>query len=311
MASQDEDARGPSYDDDSWRTALAEELTSPGPAERIDALVAQQEAARPESQELSPAAQRSRAAFEADGQAVGELMSAEIETLNAKWDRRPVYDEVFASDSSLRHVFGPDVDGTGAPQFYRDRFVHLDGGSAGAGIDARADHRTGKFSASHYTINGWLNGFAYVAAFLTPQVPRCRLSVRPYIPWSGYDTLYHGVHQPGTTERRWAVATATMGIILQSRGPGETPVTEREHWAPPLWNRSELNPSGSRTYEGTGIPSTGVALEHPVATNQREYAFWVGCKIAVWADRGFQVSTRAGGTVSCSMPFLVVEEIPF
>jgi hypothetical protein len=62
-------------------------------------------------------------------------------------------------------------------------------------------------------------------------------------------------------------------------------------------------------HEDIANPLTG--LEFEVSGNQRSvFWFWVLCKVSVFAEQGFTVSTCAGATLSCDMPYLVVKEIP-
>lgn len=290
--------------------ALRQHFTTPGTASRLAALVAQQEAAanaaRPQRKDPDP---QLRAAFEQDGLVLADRIAAERADRYDILENKRTFNHVLPTSRELLHVYGADRDGTGLPQFYQLEWALVEP-PGGTGTGARGDHRSGGISAEHYTTSGQLSSYAGVGMWLTPRIQLGSLSVRPYVPWSGYDILQHRVFDPSLHEQRWATGLAQMGIIVQSWDlAGRDPRLELSHWIQ-LWNRTELNPVGMRSYEGTENPSSGLTASVP-AVSSRQYAIWVVCRALVAADPGFAVATRASASVTADVRFVVVEEMPF
>ena len=109
-------------------------------------------------------------------------------------------------------------------------------------------------------------------------------------------------------EQRWAVAQVQLGIFIQSWDlSGGSFNSEPPTWVL-AWNRSELNPSGSRNYQDNAF--AGDYIQYAPATSSRQYAIWAVCRVTAIAQAGFAVDTRASASVSCKMPFLLVGQIP-
>ncbi|HEY3202126.1 MAG TPA: hypothetical protein VGL03_00565 [Thermoanaerobaculia bacterium] len=288
-------------------SAIGKEFANLGPAVRLGALLAEHDAATRSGRiELSPAARRLRAQFQRDGKALAQRVSEELKIVNDRW--KPVFDKALPPPRDLLHVFGPDVEGTKGKWFYRLAWGHVED-FAGAGIGASADVRTGKYWASHYTTGPQRRAYAGVGVWLTPVVDSCFVSIRPYVNWSGFDLLAHRVFDPQLNEQRWATALGDLGIIVQSWDlSGKGYYVDARHWIN-VWERTEVNPSGSRDYDGIASSGTGLQVQI-LGSSQRQYAIWVCCRATVLADPGFAVATRASSSVSCQLPFLVVEEIP-
>jgi hypothetical protein len=99
-----------------------------------------------------------------------------------------------------------------------------------------------------------------------------------------------------------------LGIFIQSwdlSGGGFS--SEPPKWVT-MWNRSELNPMGSRNYQGNAF--AGDYTLNASATSSRQYAIWAACRATAIAESGFAVATRASASVSCKMPFLFVGQTP-
>jgi len=268
--------------------------------------VDQREASRSTERELNPAARRLKASFERESRILASRVSAEMKVLDSKWG--PLYDMALPPARELLHVYGADVAGTGGDAFYRLSWGDVEGGH-GAGIGGSADPKTGKFWASHYSTGGERNAYAGVGVRLTPKLNWCRLSVRPYVNWSGFDILRHKVYDPQLNERRWAFGSARLGIVIQSWNPaGGAYNLDASHWVE-VFRDVEQNPDAWRDYADTASSSTGLQVD-ALATSARQYAIWVCCRATVIADAGFAVATRASSSVSCHLPFLVVEEVP-
>jgi hypothetical protein len=73
-----------------------------------------------------------------------------------------------------------------------------------------------------------------------------------------------------------------------------------------LWNRSEINPSGSRSYSGS-VSASDLALS-VLVTSQRQYAIWVACRAFVITQAVFDLDISSSASVSCELPLLFVEE---
>jgi len=133
------------------------------------------------------------------------------------------------------------------------------------------------------------------------------LSVRPLVNWSGYDMLgskvYDPEHLPVTG---WAVAAGQIGVQIQSTDrAGGAFRNDAARWVS-AWERSEPNPSGLRSYNGTEDART---LQVDVlAFGNRNYAIWVSCRAFVLSQSKFGVDTRASSSISCQLPLLFVEE---
>jgi hypothetical protein len=298
---------GAQFDEREAIAALADELARERASARFEALLAEQDAARPRS-ELSPEAQRSVARFGRDTRALSRLLDAETAAMHARWGAVLQFDRALPPQRDLLHVYGPDRQGTGGPWFYRRGWTHIDD-TQGAGIGAKTDHTTGQMWASHYTTGPGRNAYAGIGMYLRPRLGWCRISVRPYLPWSGVATLTHRVHDARLNERRWASALGQTGIIVQSWNPsGGAYNLDARHFVTE-WLRQEINPRGARDYDGVSTVSTGLHVD-VLGTDQRQYMIWVCLRVWVQADRGFATSTYAGSSISTTLPFVVVEEIP-
>jgi hypothetical protein len=284
--------------------AKQEELAkAPGPAEGLGELEIDQDVASgPGDSELSPGAKAARELFEVDTKVFHEKSLEAFRTFS---ERMP---EVILPepevDSRDFHIFGPDVDGTGGPHKYAYQWTHVDS----MGAHAYADARKGTFGVYDYTTGGpasW--GVAQVGVQLKPAMPSCKLSIRPYVLWSGYSTLRHRVYDPNVPETRWGFALGSTGITVQSwNESGGGFFADTEHWVD-HWSRHEANPSGTIEYEGTDTVLTGLQAE-VFASGSRRYTIWATCRVCVVADPGFAVATRSTSVIDCTMPFLVVEE---
>jgi hypothetical protein len=74
-----------------------------------------------------------------------------------------------------------------------------------------------------------------------------------------------------------------------------------------VWDRGEQNPSGTREFDDSvAVSNSGT---EPIAINSRNYIVWITCRVGVSADPGFMVSTYATSSISCFVPYFVVEEI--
>jgi len=295
------------YDKDAQAiAAIGEALGAPGPGGRLGTLLAEQEAAaRPPSPELSSAQRRRHEEFERDSKVLASQVLEEVKGLDTGFRHRAVpFDQiphVRSNDSVLDTTFSP-----GGPWPYRLAWTQIDGFAA-AGDSASADIHSGTFYASRYTTSGQLNAYAGLGVWITPQLQSCRLWVRPYVDWSGFDILQTRIYDPNVNEQRWGVAQVQLGIFIQSWDlSGGSFNSDATKWVT-LWNRSELNPIGSRNYQGNAF--AGDYILEAFASSSRQYAIWAVCRATAIAESGFAVATRASASVSCRMPFLLVGQI--
>jgi hypothetical protein len=291
------------YDRDAQAiAAIGEALGAPGPAGRLGKLLAEQEAAaRPRLPDLSPAQRKLREEFERDNKVLANRVVEELKVLDARFRDQTI---PFAQTPNLiiDSTFSPN-----GPLPYTLSWTQIDGFPA-AGDSANADIHSGTYYASRYTTSGELDAYAGLGAWITPQLPSCRLWVRPYVAWSGYDILQTRIYDPNVNEQRWAVAQVQLGIFIQSWDlSGGSFNSEPPTWVL-AWNRSELNPSGSRNYQDNAF--AGDYIQYAPATSSRQYAIWAVCRVTAIAQAGFAVDTRASASVSCKMPFLLVGQIP-
>jgi hypothetical protein len=251
-----------------------------GPASRIAALLDEQ------------APGPGRAAFERDMAAVTELVKAEAPARNARV-RAPFGLPTHAANP-LMHVYGPGL---------------LDWAWTWPGDgQARANKDDATFSAENYTTGPARFSVAKVGVLLTPRLPTCKLSIRPYVRWSGTEILTHRVHQPDSSEQRKAWALGGVGISVDSfnvGGGGD--FHEPELWINP-WDHWEFNPSVTLDHDGATTVSDGLQME-VFAVNTRTYSIGIECRVGVSADPGFEVSTYATSSISCQCVYFVVEEV--
>jgi hypothetical protein len=266
----------------------------------------QEVAAYPARRELTADGARLKANFERDGIVLGEYASAATDAITRHW--RPTYD---VGQDALRdrlHVFGADRAGTGGPWFYSLTWGTIDGGTGGAGIGISANVREGTLSASHFTHgSNQLSAYSGIGMVFVPGLERCTLSVRPLVNWAGFDILSHRVFDPQLDPKGWGVAGAQLGLHVQSWDlAGGSFRNDGAKWAP-LWQRSEINPSGQRNYDDT-VDARDLQLD-VLAASDRKYVVWVSCRAFVITQAKFDLDIWASASVSCQIPFVVVEEM--
>jgi hypothetical protein len=255
---------------------------------------------------LSAKAIRQRTSWTREGKSVAR----EFLNLAHGWDRRWDYTlpDIHFPPRELLHVFGPDVSGSGGGAFYSLEWMFREP-FAGTGSFASANRRNGTLAAAHYTTSGWLRSFAGVGVRMVPKIGAGLISVRPYVNWSGNDLLQHRVFDPQLNEQRWGVAEGSVGIIVQSSTLTGADFRTDGVWWTRAWRTEQLNPQGASDHDGTQSSASGLTLDVPV-TSSRRYSVWTVCRAAVFADPGFAVATRSGISMNCSVPFIVVHEIP-
>jgi hypothetical protein len=290
VAAVDDQAYGTGPDE---RAILAmQEARMAGPASRIATLLQEQERAAYAGRTRDEAVRRSAEAFERDMALMTERVKAEVPARNARV-KAPFGRPTFAANPLL-HVFGPGLLGW--------NWNWLGDGQAGSNKDDAT------FWAENYTTGPARFSVAKVGVSVTPQLPTCKLSIRPYVRWSGMEILTHRVHQPDTNEQRKAWALGSVGISVDSSNiGGGGDFHDGEVWVD-VWNHAEVNPSVTLDHEGVTTVSDGLQLEI-FAASTRTYAIGIECRVGVSADPGFEVSTYATSDISCQCVYFVVEEV--
>lgn len=282
-------------------------LGTPGPQAQLNQQMFEREAeffaTRPP---LSAQAQRQRGSWQREG----KVVAREFVDVVSVWQagRTTTLPDIHFPARDLLHVYGADRTGNAGADFYAFEWTSIDP-FAGTGSFARANRRDGTMGAGHYTTSGWLHAYAAIGVQLIPKIGAGFLSVRPYLNWAGNDLLQHRVFDASLNEQRWGVAEGSFHIVVQSTPVGGGAAVTNSSPSVFAWRRAELNPQGASDHSGTISSADGLALDVP-CTSDRKYVVWVVCKAAVFADPGFAVSTRSSISMTCDMPFLVVEEIP-
>jgi hypothetical protein len=292
------------------KQAMQDRFARPDPARHFAQLLLDQEAAiQPADVKLSVDASRLQANFERDRKILGDHISDAFDALARQWGLAHDIDHVFPRPLGSRlHIFGADRAGTGGPFVYTLSWGNIEGGTGGAGIGVNTNLREGTFSASHFTHgSNQFSSYAGIGVRLTPTVNSCILSVRPLVNWSGYDILSHRIFDPQLNVSAWVVAGAQIGVHIQSEDrAGGGFRDDASRWET-VWQRSEINPSGSRSYNDTADART---LQVDVlASGNRNYVIWVSCRAFVITQAKFGLDTWASSSVSCQLPFLFIEEV--
>ncbi len=283
---------------------MNEEFTATRSMTSLAKLVREQEAAAHQThRKLSAEGLARQADFARDHVILGDHIASASAALRSRWSH---VHEAAPAESATLHVFGPDTGAPGAPSPYTLPWTMIEGGTGGAGIEASANVHDGTFSASQYTIGGQLNAYAGLGVFYVPTLNLSTLVINPFVNWNGYDILTTRVYDPQLNPQAWGVASAQIGLILQSWDlAGNGFRTDTTLWTD-LWNRSEINPSGTRNYGGS--VGLGTVTLRWLVTNQRQYAIWVACRALVISQSVFDLEILASASVSCQLPVLFVDE---
>jgi hypothetical protein len=75
-----------------------------------------------------------------------------------------------------------------------------------------------------------------------------------------------------------------------------------------VWYRSEPNPSGPGSYEGTESSSSGLEVDRICAEAGRLYEIQIGIRADVSVANAFSVTAGASAEISATVPFFVVQE---
>lgn len=281
-------------------------LGAPGPQAMLNQQMFEREAAFfATCPPLSAKAERQRRSWQREGKAVAR----EFLDVVGIWERgrTTTLPDISFPARDLLHVYGADITGNRGTYYYAFDWTSIDP-FAGAGSFARANRRDGSMGAGHFTTSGWLQAQAGIGVQIVPKIGAGFLKVRPYVNWAGNDLLQHRVFDASLNEQRWGVAQGSFRIVVQSTAVGGGASLTNSSPSAFAWRRAELNPQGASDHSGT-ISAADLTLDVP-CTSQRTYTVWVVCNVAVFADPGFAVSTRSSVSMTCDMPFLVVEEVP-
>jgi hypothetical protein len=126
--------------------------------------------------------------------------------------------------------------------------------------------------------------------------------------WSGSDAIQHRDLEPDLGRVSQATTIGQAGIYIISSTPaGELWHEDVNYWKN-LWYRSERNPSGTRSYEGTESSSSGLEVDRVYAQAGRLYEIQVGIRVYTSALPVFSVTAGAFAEITATVPFFVVAE---
>lgn len=174
---------------------------------------------------------------------------------------------------------------------------------------ARADRLAGRFSAGHSLTNGYGQALAGVGVTMVPALRSCLLSVRPYVSYEG--GIYLSGRRPvDAWENATSTGWASVGILVESWArTGGSYFQDRDHFIV-LSSYSQMNPTRNwRDFGGSASVSDGLIVE-VLASRDRRYRIWVYCWAEVQAQMLVSAGAYAGASLSCWMPYLVVEQKP-
>jgi len=273
--------------------------------------MADQQRAAEQVRELRPEALARHDLFARESRELGSLLVEQSARLLDRFAHHASYFDQpgIPAHRDLLHVFGPDVSGGHDPAHFRESWGSVDGGPR-VGADARPDPKTGVFSASQYeTGTNQGSAFAGIGVRFTPRLHLCTLSVRPLVQWSGYDILAHRQYDPDLEAHARAASSAAIGVHVQSRPVSGGPIHDDAGRWVNMWDRSELDPGTNRDFDGTEDSRT-LGLDGVFATDERESFVWVSCQAFALSQSVFNLDTRASSSISCRLPYLIIEEIP-
>jgi hypothetical protein len=223
-------------------------------------------------------------------------------------DRLPAAGDVTVGDLLDPHP--PVFVGTGQHVFGPGEYEFGVGEADSFGIgQATADRTTGEVHAREFvTANGDALAFAIVGVNYRPAV-NCKLSVRPYLRWDGWDALQHHDAMPSLHQQAWCTVLGQVGIYIISSTPdGHLWHEDVSYWQN-VWYRSEGNPSGTRSYDGVESSSTGLRVDGVLADKDRLYEIQVGVRAYASVAPTFAVTAGATAEIAATVPFFVVEEV--
>ncbi|MFI1736327.1 hypothetical protein [Streptomyces sioyaensis] len=268
-------------------------------SDRLRALHEKHEAfRRTDSPQLSQEQMEERVAFRAKARAKVEARAEEFRRDTILSDGVPVASTRFRPNS-VGYTFGPDVDGTGGPDVYSYAWSFVPH-AAGYTDTARADLRTGDFSATRYITSGHNNSFASLAARMTPGSD-WQMTVSPFVTWSGYSKVQTKSFDPHIEEHQPAVSSAFLAISVGAENSSGHTNIEAQKWIT-LWEVGGLNPNEAHSLSGTAHGGDFV-LQFSARANVR-YSITVLCDVHVLGTQGFAVETLADSELSCNMPRL-------
>ena len=297
---------GPEFEERAVR-AMRDKVAVLPELESLAHLIDEQErAASGSNRDLTADGLRLKANFERDRIAVGEHMEAATKAMDRRWVISPDLAPNIFRDRL--HFFGADRDGTGGPRVYNLNLGLIEGTGAGAGIGIGLNLREGKMWASHYVLGTTqMSSYAGIGMSIVPSLEHCLLSIRPVVNWNGYDILNHRFYDPKVQPSAWGVASAELGLHVQSSDlAGGSFRDDGGHWIP-LWKRSEINPSGQRNYNDM-VDARSLSLD-VLASSNRRYVIWVSCRALVISQAKFGLDIYASSSVGCQIPYVVVEEM--
>ena len=196
------------------------------------------------------------------------------------------------------------------PNPYTLQWTQVPGPSTPSDHAVATDVNAGTFYAdrSRVNANGQVDAFAGIGVGIAPEVASCRLWVRPYVNWRGYELFGRRIIAPGPGESLLVAATVQLGIIIQSTTlSGGDFRTDAQTW-PNLWSSSYLGPVNQQVWHSGTAWGPATWLEAP-ASNTRRYAVWVVCRAIATGTVGQRAIAYADANTNCTMPWLMVGQV--
>lgn len=265
----------------------------------------------PSRAELAPAQQAVREENHQHWEAISRQVEAATQTMEAKFRQQtssmkpeelPRTLVSWDGHTNLDTTFAPN-----GPNPYALQWTDVPGGTAGVG----ADIHSGTFWSNRASEDGFLDAYGALGIAIVPQIPACRLWVRPYVNWMGHAFLTSAplVVNPSPENDR-ATGGAQLGIVVQSTDlAGGDSRTDAQTW-PELWQFSQVNPpvlNPDMGFRGNAF-APPFTLEVP-ASNARRYVVWVICRTFAIGGRGVTMDALASAGTVCSMPGLMVGQV--
>ncbi len=192
---------------------------------------------------------------------------------------------------------------------YTLQWTNIPGGTGSDGA-ASVDINAGKFYASRSrNDNGMVDAYAAIGVGITPEVASCRLWIRPYVNWRGYEMFGRQiVHPGGPSESLYVRAEVELGIIVQSTTLSGGDFRTDAQTFPDLWQSAYTGPVNHQVFHSGTAFVQAYQLWVP-ASNTRRYSVWIVCRAIAVGTIGQNIRAYAVASTECTMPWLMVGQV--